>query len=443
MNNSFGGKFEAVKSLFKKKDQILEERILEERNWATEPIKTIQDLEGFYTEFGDKEWAEDDDSSRTVDYSRNYENLLADDEQGDDTYWEGAPGEILTPIERDRKAAELVEAENDLEDFENLDLSFTPNNRNRYQEDNSPEPVLENENPHTPKSKLKAKDVERDANITKRMRAWKENPETIPNPDGSKVVAEAEVKEEVEKQEVRVKPEVKIDLEEKKPKELSPVARFKLMQDVLTYKKLILNSPDLDKLRPKRGDDQLSVEQVRAEMKAYRDKEGKVEITKEEKDFFEQCRSWVWAVQKIEGYKGGEPKNPDGTLMSAEQMTAMQKEYYDMQRNNPQEFAKMQLAVLGERNVESGRWFKDTFTWKKSNFTKNGDQWICDKRDGAMQIRYITSVNPNEVTPEGKPAQFFYTKGREIPNKEDKNKKVVFVTIMIPRVEESRSKVHA
>ena len=436
MNNSFGGKFEAVKSLFRNKKQILEERAAKEKAWALEPIKSIQDLEGFYTEFGDKEWNEDNRLDWNTEPSRKYEGVLSADVLEDDNYWEGLDDrDPKNKLSRDASDAELLQgavAEDDMEGFENLDLSFTPGSDRFKEEDlDAVAPEVEEVNPHTPKESLKKKDLERQ----ERMDARSKN--GYKDLEGAKPVnlplEDAEVKPE------RVKPEVIIDLEEKKEKEPSALDRFKLMKDVLTYKKLIKDNPDIDKLRPKRGDDQLSVDQIKDEMKAFREKQkGTEEISQAEKDFFKECETWTWAAQKVANYKGGEPKNPDGTVMSADQMDKLQKEYYSIKNNQPYEFAKLQLEVLGERNVAEGKWKKDEFNWKASNFTKNGDQWICDKVEDGMQVRYITSVDPNEIAPEGTPAEFFYMKGKEIPNSKNKNQKVVFVTIVLPKLETAK-----
>lgn len=406
----------------------------------------ITDLDEFYQELGDHEqespFAEQENSA----YLRNFEDLLDGEQQIDDDYWQGiddpAKNKIdTTSHETISSEVEAVADEDHMKEFDELDLSFRANS-DRFKDYEHPVPEIEEVNLNTPREELKKKDQERHDNISANFRrkikelsdkdeldAFKGELDAFKD----KVAAFFPVPTNLPLESLG---EVQSGVETKKSPD-DELTTFKLMKDVVAYNKLVQENPNLDKLRPRRGELLLSAEQIESEMQAFKTKKekGGEGISQLEQEYFNKCAAWAEAAKKTPRYKDVEPKNDQGFLIPARERIVLQREYFDIKHNNPKKFAQMNLEAFGNSQVEAGRWKKGEFAWTYSNF-KDRDQWVCSKKENGMNIFYVTAIDPTEIAANGASAEYFYTIRTELPNKMDKTKKTVFVDVILPRTEE-------
>ena len=144
----FGGKVENL-------DPHIDSDIIGDENFE---IKTSKDLESFYNELELPEW---------------------DEELEDDKYWQGlddrdpknkSNGNVLYQDDMENIADEENYYTSGLDD---ADLSFIIGKKGWVEPnevDDSPAPVLENENPHTPREKLSQRDLERQERMDARSK---------------------------------------------------------------------------------------------------------------------------------------------------------------------------------------------------------------------------------------------------------------------------------
>ena len=399
----------SLNEVFKPRSEIIKEQF-------GKPVETIQDLEDFYNEIHG-------DYGSALDYENG---------QWVDAYLE----EVDTPKENRKRGYKVENIADDVDPYvdslDQIDLGFIVGKKGWVEGHPGREveeeevPVIENENLNTPEEALSEKDKERNKKISKKYREEVEQvkAERLAAQQAKQVPQNLPVESPIEAK--REKPVVKIELEEKP---IEGLERFKLLKQVLTYNKLIKDNV-IEKLRPRRGDVPLTLEQVKADMKKYEAKiaDDPHQVSKLEKQHYQESQAWVWAVEEIEGFNDDLLKTPDGKILSDRERAAMVQEYFDLQRNNPDKYARMQLELFGESQVEQGKMKKGMFAWQYSEFNQK-DQWIYD--DKVNKIRYVTQINPNQVAPEGEQAKFFYKTIKEIPNKIGKT---VIVNILVPQI---------
>lgn len=370
-----------IENLFKSRTEVVKEGL-------AKPILTIRDLEDAYKEFADHEDK----------YTGDFNDFVDLETQAEYKYWDGAGdpesrGRGMTDYER---AANIAADEDmDMAAIDDIDLRDILGKTGWVEGpevDDSPEPVIENKNPHTA-------------------------PEDLP----------VEVEPAMVQPE-RVKPQVKVELE-KTVKPMTELEKFKLMKNVVGYEILVAKNPNLEKLRPMRGDMPLSLDEIKTSMKAFRAKKemGTEEISQEEQDFFNHCQAWVGVALKVEAYKGNEPKGADGHLLSSKERDLIQEEYFTL-KGNAEKFAQLSalldLEEVGNKKVESGEWKKSEFAWKEEKGQK-GSRWYAMK--GMDQ--YITYGDVKSVLGENSSAEFFYT----IPKQEPMGKGTrFFISIKTP-----------
>lgn len=434
----------SLERLFKSEKEIIEEGSLK-------PIKTIQDLEALYKELGDdkqtsphSEW---ENNKVARDFKDQKEQFSAQEQDAYD-YWENAADPRKHETDDVYEAGDLADEEDwDMKSIDDLERSDIIGGgkaqrmidaKKRWSDaaNEALGPFVENENPHTPREKLSKKDLERQERMDARSK-----PANLPIEEIKEEVVETKeivekapekVEEQVSKPEsVRVKPEVKVELE-KVEKPMNDLEKFKLMKEVVAYNALVGTGSQIDELRPKRGDLSLSFDQISTEMKAFRkkEKEHPKTISQLERDSFDQCQLWIWAVQKIEGYKGNDPHYPNGQILSKEERNALQKEYFAI-KGDKNKFARlnglMSLEVVGNKKVESGEWKKGEFAWKEEKGEK-GSRWYAVK--GADL--YYTYSDPSEILGDSQSAEFFYTVTKqEVIGKGEK----LFISIKFPKQE--------
>ena len=199
------------------------------------------------------------------------------------------------------------------------------------------------------------------------------------------------------------------------------------MKEVLTYKRLIKDNPDLNAMRPMRGTQPLSSEEINAEIdriaNKMRDDQGSV--TKLEREFYKQCKAWNWAQAEIEKYKQQGAIAGGVADMTPGEMQKLQNEYFDIKNNHPEQFARLNLEYVGEKKVASGEWKKASFAWN-SEIHQGRTQWFCK----IGTTKYITSIDPSIVASDGEKANFFYTEGKSFPLRNGET--IQFVNIRIP-----------
>ncbi len=217
-----------------------------------------------------------------------------------------------------------------------------------------------------------------------------------------------------------------------KKKELPyAVTRFKRMQAAVEYNALVASNPNIEKLRPTRGDIPLSTQQIVDEINSFEDRKKKGEKSSVlEKEFIQKCKSWVWAVTEIEKFKDGEPRLADGTVLDMKEVKELSKEYFALKNKEPENYAIMQLELLGEKKLASGEWKKGEFTWEHETY-QGTDRWICQK---GADI-YITYENPQDIADEEQTADFFYTIKKEFVSA--MKMKRFFISIKVPFIAES------
>lgn len=208
--------------------------------------------------------------------------------------------------------------------------------------------------------------------------------------------------------------------------EYSP-QEFRLMTRAYEYKKFIEGGVKGEVPRPKfeNGND-LSTKQIIETLAKYQLSRNKQnDFSPAEIELAKSCETWFeTAVQKTPLMSGGKE-------LDNKQIEELAKEYGDLKKNNPLEFAKTELSSIGERQVEKGTWLKKNLVWEE-NVHVGKKQWVALEKDPATQrvlAKYISFTNPAAIVPNGKQGTFYYEVDKKIPNSP-----LIFVDLKLPRV---------
>ena len=214
---------------------------------------------------------------------------------------------------------------------------------------------------------------------------------------------------------------------------------FKLMKDAVLFN-------DLAQYRPKFADgsmmtDEQIIEKV-ATFLAIQEGRGPKSVSSEEMRLMGQCKDWYDVASQKADYKEM-PRRADGKLFSQQEIDELVYEYHDLRKNEPLEFAKLKLQLIGDSKVEKGEWKKTAFRFDEKTY-KGEKQWVCNKdetHDGkVVHVRYVSFVDPSLVAKPGTVGTFYYTVKNERINPKDSSLKMSFIDLKVPFVKEQNNK---
>lgn len=207
---------------------------------------------------------------------------------------------------------------------------------------------------------------------------------------------------------------------------------FKLMKEAALFNSLIQYRPRFADKSPM-TDEQI-IENVAQLLEFEAKRDGDKTFSPREMKLMEQCKIWYDAASRKEDYREM-PKRADGKPFSQQEINELALEYSDLRKNDPLEFAKLELDEFGTLKVEKGDWKKTDFRFTETDH-KGGKTWVCDKKEihdgNIINVRYVSELDPSLVVKPGDLGSFFYTTRKEIINPNNKNLKMEFINLKLP-----------